>query len=239
LTWLLDSQPSVENLVRAEKLRDILSNRVATVDAVIKIWRVRLNHSTAVQEPASAVQEESSPPSQAGRKSGHTVASLIQTYQTNPASSYRNKAYKTRYTTDRLCRAIIEDMGELKIAEVTADFVRDLHGKWTARSAGSGKGNGDGAAMAHALLTQLRTVVNYGAKTLEDSDCLRLSFALRNLGIKIAKPSQNKTVNLAQAKAVIRVAHERGLHSVALAHGGAEAPPITRWTWCKKTQLGF
>jgi hypothetical protein len=219
LTWLLDSLPTVENLTRAEKARDVTSNRIAILgtrlamlDTAIKNWRGLLKQSSAVQEPAS----EPKPKAEA-HAHGHTVESLIRDYQTNPASPYRNKAYKTRYTTDRICQTIIDDMGDRKIAELTADYVRSVHSKWVARSAGSKRGNGDGRAMAHALLTQLRTLVNYGAKDRGDSDCVNLSFILRNIGIKVVQGNQVKSVTLDQARAVMRVAHERGLHSVALA----------------------
>jgi hypothetical protein len=206
LTWLFDAEPSAENLARAVKLRTALINRVGVVDGIISTWK---------QSPGAAAHAEPAFEAARTEKKGHNVQSLIDHYQTNPASPYSSKRYASRKNTDSLCRIIIDDMGPMKIAELSADYMHATHSKWVTRAAAKGKG--DGTAMGHALITQLRTVVNYGAKELQDSDCLRLSFILRNLRIKVLNPRKSEPLQLDQIKAIMRAAHELGWHSIALA----------------------
>jgi hypothetical protein len=207
LTWLFDADPSAENLARAVKLRTALMNRVGVVDGIIATWK---------QAPGAAYAE---PAFEAARadKNGHSVQSLIDHYKTNPASPYYDKRYASRLHTDSLCRFILDDMGPVKIADISADDMHATHAKWVARAAANAKGKGDGTAMGHALITQLRTVVNYGAKELQDRDCLRLSFVLRNLRIKVLEPRKSEPLRLDQIKSIMRAAHDLGWHSIALA----------------------
>jgi hypothetical protein len=204
LTWLLYSEPSDENLARAEKLRTILGNQVAVVDGILLDWRKRLGVSTAQSAPDARPQ-----------KIGHTVRTLITHYLSDPSSPYRSKQHASRQQTDSLCRIILDDMGDKKLSDITADYMHDIHAKWIARAAT--RGRGDGKAMGHALITQLRTTVNYGAKDLQDSDCLRLSFTLRNLRIKMVKHRKSEPLNKDQVRLIMRTAREMGYPSIALA----------------------
>jgi hypothetical protein len=206
LRWLLDSEPSAENVARAEKVRNGLANRIATVDAVLAAWRGHSSAPAAPQEPSTGDR---------ARSDAQTIASLVQSYRTNPASPYFGKGYTSRNHTDRLCRTLVGEIGDARIADITADDVSNAHAKWMERAASGEKRTG--SFIAYALVTQLRTIVNYGAKTLKDGDCLRFSFVLRNIRFKVIKMRQKRTIDLDQTKAFIRVAHEKGFHSVALA----------------------
>ena len=140
---------------------------------------------------------------------------LIDHYLSNPSSPYRSKQYASRQQTNSLCGIILDDIGDKRIADLTEDYVRDVHAKWIRRAAN--RGRGDGSAMGHALITQLRTVVNYGAKDLQDGDCLKLSFVLRNLRIKMVKPRKSEPLSVVQVKSIMRTARDLGFPSIALA----------------------
>jgi hypothetical protein len=206
LTWLLNSEPTQENLVRAEKLRTMLDNRLAVVDGTISTWKKRLGIFAAKNETK---------PEQSAQSANRTIGNLFEFYHSNPKSPYFEKRYSSRRNSDSLTKHILADLKDTKIADITEADVRQCHEQWMARVASKGKG--DGVSMAHALITQLRIVVNYGAKELKDSDCLHLSFILRNLRLKAVPPKRSAQLNESQVKAIIAAAHKMGWHSIALA----------------------
>jgi hypothetical protein len=137
-----------------------------------------------------------------------TLRSLSDCYRSDADSSYRrNTRHKTRLYYDTLCRRLVKDHGEERIADIKARHVLRWHEDWTA---------GGKVTMAHALIGMLRTVVGFGATILEDDECARVSGFLSNMRFKMPKAREARL----EAKHVIAIrakAHEMGSPSIALA----------------------
>jgi len=135
-----------------------------------------------------------------------SIESLVQRYHTHQDSPYHKLTFKTRENYDSLIRRIVKDCGPQKLADWKARDIDGLYQRWTER----------GTAMAHSLITMLRGLINFGAKTLEDSECERLSVALHNMKFKMSK-SRNERLTAEHANLVRAMAHKMGRPSIALA----------------------
>jgi hypothetical protein len=145
-----------------------------------------------------------------------TIAALIETYRTNPLSPYYRKRFGTRGNTDHLCKTLAADLGHWRISDLKLADVQATYEKWVEKAAAAPRG-GNGQAMAQALLTQLRTLVNYGARELQDDSCVHLSFALRTLRNKVVTSTVREPLTEQNVKDIIAKAHEMSLRSIALA----------------------
>jgi hypothetical protein len=143
-----------------------------------------------------------------------TVATILNLYRADKRSGYSEKRYASRRHADSLARTLEEEFGDVLLFDITESEIRRRHQEWIDRSASE---ESDGVAMAHALITELKTAINFGGRTLHSSACVNLSFILRNIRFKHSKPKESVSLSLAQAKAIIAKAHELGFPSMALA----------------------
>jgi hypothetical protein len=129
-------------------------------------------------------------------------------YRNDERSSIHRLRHKTREHYDGLLRRIVTKHGSVRLSSLNEETIQALYEDWSE----------DGAKIAagYSFITMLRTVVNFGATTLLDSDCERVSAALRRMKFENSKP---RTAQLSEAQAIaIRAkANELGWHSVALA----------------------
>jgi hypothetical protein len=135
------------------------------------------------------------------------VAALVSRYRDDKRSSYHALRFKTRQHYDNLIRHLIEDCTGLTLADLKPPTIARLYEGWA---------EGGKVAMGHAMIAILRVLANYGAKTLEDEECVRLSVILRSMRFEVAK-SRNEPLTIKQAEAIITTAHAKGLDSIALA----------------------
>ena len=97
-----------------------------------------------------------------------TIRGLMEVYKGDSSSPYHKTLHATRITYDKNMDRIVREHGSKKVAELDIDQICD---EWL--SAGA-------LSMAKALLGMLRILINYGAETLKDDACLRLSFQVSN-----------------------------------------------------------
>lgn len=136
-----------------------------------------------------------------------TWATLIESYRSDPVSSYHKARYRTRIYYDTLCRRIKTDHGPERIADFKVREAMTWHDIWS---------KGGHIAMAHSLMGMLRTLVNFGADFLEDDECSRASGMLRRRKFETPKP-RTEHLTSQQADAIRAEAHRQGRHSIALA----------------------
>jgi hypothetical protein len=74
----------------------------------------------------------------------------------------------------------------------------------------------DRLSMSDKSALSPRELAHFGANKLEDGQCVRLSVILRNMRFKQPK-ARNSVLTAGQAANIINEAHEKGLHSIALA----------------------
>lgn len=135
-----------------------------------------------------------------------TLGGLIRAYQSDPDSSYRKLQYQTRAVYTNLLKRIDKDHGHEVIRDLRARALLRWHEDWMK----------SGVSMAHSLVGLLRTISTFGATMLESADCRALKLTLHDMRFKSTKP---RTVHLTadHAIAVRKAAHDKGLHSIALA----------------------
>lgn len=140
-----------------------------------------------------------------------TWGGLIAAYRTDPLSTYKQIRYHTRQTYDYRLNEIVEDHGGFPLAETDA---RQLHGWHMAWSE-----NGTKKAKGHDMMGQIRTLVSFGLKFLENKDdrkeCERLALILSQMKFGRAK-RQTEFMTADQAVAIRTTAHGMKLHSIAV-----------------------
>ena len=134
-----------------------------------------------------------------------TIATLVRCYQTDEDSPYHAGRYNTRGYYDTLCKMVVRDLGEKRIAEITA---RDLL-RWHRLYA-------DRVAMGHSLVGMLRTLSTFGSTILGAKDCRELKLILSDMRFKMPKP-RTERLTADMANAIRREAHKAGRPSLALA----------------------
>ena len=78
------------------------------------------------------------------------VSALIESYRTDPVSSYSTLRYRTRQHYDSLLKRVEQDLGAIEVADIkTRDFTL-IYQAWQLR----------GIATSHALVGMLRTICN-------------------------------------------------------------------------------
>jgi hypothetical protein len=136
-----------------------------------------------------------------------TLKTLAACYRSDPDSAYSKKRYKTRLNYDHLIGRLVKDYGHEEVRELKARTLLRWHEAW---------GSGGRVAMAHALIRMLRTIIGFGSTFLEDTECQRVQAILGNMKFKMAPP-RSERLTAAQADAIRAKAHEKGIHSLALA----------------------
>lgn len=140
-----------------------------------------------------------------------TLHTLVWCYQTDEASDYHGLSYVSKLNTNTLCRRLIEDRGSELIADIKHRNLKLWHKEWLGENPERPK-----LTMAHQLIGQLRTLVGFGTKILEDAECLRLSVVLSQMRFTNAKP-RSTWMTVDQIAAIIKEANRQGLYSIALA----------------------
>jgi hypothetical protein len=138
-----------------------------------------------------------------------TLAVLIDRYQTDENSDYRDLRYHTQLGYDRNFRRLVADHGEELLADIDAPSLKRFHRDWKAATS---------VSTAHALIAHLRIVVRFGAAFVQEAhaDCVRLRDVLSNMKFEVAKPRRT-VLTAEQAEAIRAKAHELGKPSIALA----------------------
>jgi hypothetical protein len=205
-----------EDIDLVERGLAILARKQVVWASVVEGWKKRAGIFTGAETlvpPAEASLGPSPPASGApplrptGDPISGSVANLVQLYRTDERSPYKQLRFKTRETYDSLIRRILKDCPDEKLADLKARNVQHLYDGWA---------SGGKLSMAHSLVTMLRALVNFGATTLEDPACERLSVVLHNMRFTVEKP-QNERLTLEQATAIRGIAHKMGRPSIALA----------------------
>src|SRR5262249_43145608 len=133
---------------------------------------------TATISPAPpSVQPANSPAAQQVQSGLHTLSDLVRAYQTDERSPYQTARYATRMNYKSLVKRIADDHGEKKLTDLKAQHIQDFYEGWTA----------SGMAVARARVTMLRMLFAFGMKTLEDTQCERLSVVLRHMRFKMGE----------------------------------------------------
>jgi hypothetical protein len=140
--------------------------------------------------------------------SGMTIRRLSDDYQSHPQSSYQQLRHRTRTNSKNLVRYINEDCSERKLALMKAPDFQALHDGWVQRR---------GRASAHALITQVRTMVSFGVEVLADRDCERAALILHKMQFAPPKHKRSEPMSAEDANRIREHAHKMGVPSLALA----------------------
>ena len=135
-----------------------------------------------------------------------TIGGLIRCYQTDPDSDFHKLRYGSKRNYRNFFKIIEQDHGNELVAKLTGRLARQWHREWSER----------GTAMAHGLVTMLRTALTFGATILDDPDCRVARETLRDMKFAMAKP-RSSHITAEQVIAIRRKAHELGHPSIALA----------------------
>lgn len=159
-----------------------------------------------------AVKVEEAPSRKAGRRqrSGDTVADLIGHYHRDPRSPYKTLRHRTRVNYDGITRRILDVCGNEKLVNLTAANFQQFYDLW------SGGPDGPKRAMAHAIVTVLRVIVNFGATVLEDDDCMRLAVVLHRMHLPGSRRTEREGLTMKHVEDFIKAAHEDQLPILAL-----------------------
>jgi hypothetical protein len=197
----------------AAKLETI-DRDLADYDRIASKYKNPLSISEPVLARLAAIAAPAPPRSfvgetQPGVLTGATLSGLVDVYRSTENSPYKDLRHKTREHYDTVIKKLLKTCGSLKVAEITADDIQRAYSEWTEN--GTTK-----LGMAHALITMLRVVVNFGLRTFNDPACDRLSVVLHRMRFAGLK-TRNERLSKVQAEAIIKRAHALGLPSAALA----------------------
>jgi hypothetical protein len=138
-----------------------------------------------------------------------TVASLINCYRTDERSPYFQLKHSVRGNYDQGLKRLIKDVGAERIADWSADKIRSFYDEnWAA----DGK-----VSMGRSLIAKLRLLASFGATTLNDDACIRLSALISNMRFAPQKKKIER-LTIDQSRAVRATAREHfGWQSISLA----------------------
>ena len=137
-----------------------------------------------------------------------TLSDLIASYQTHKVSSFHNLRYHNRQWQASLLARIGRCYGHFLLSDIRFVTVKEWHMDWL--------GEQNKVAMAHALVSTLRTLSGFGLTLLEDKECERLSVVLSKLKVPQCKP-RTAVITADQAIAVRKFARDQFRYSIALA----------------------
>jgi hypothetical protein len=136
------------------------------------------------------------------------VNDLVSDYRTDPKSGYQKLRYRTRVNYESQLRRIESDLGPVSIATLDTARVSQIYKEWTAR----------GEAIAHNLISQLRILASYGAKSRHDRACRELKLTLHEMRFPPkSRDQERETLTREQVNNIRAKAHEMNLPSIALA----------------------
>jgi hypothetical protein len=145
----------------------------------------------------------------APEKSALTWRMLAETFKTHEESPYHRVKFATRNFYDSLLKRLVEDLGDNKLAAAQAADIFGIHERWML----IGK-----LPMAKALTGMARSLINFGANTLNDPECQRLAVPFHRMR-QLSEERRTGPVELTEdhARAVIEQAHKMELASIAFA----------------------
>lgn len=132
---------------------------------------------------------------------------LTKAYRTDPVSGWHKLRYKTRQNQRNLLRQIDRRHGNTGLRRITARRLLKWHADWV---------DGTKFYAGHAFVKKLRTVFGFGLTILENKECRRIRAVMSTLRFPAGKKSK-ELLTSSQAVAIMRQAHARGWHSIALA----------------------
>jgi hypothetical protein len=138
-----------------------------------------------------------------------TLGELIQTYRTDPVSTFHKLRFHVRKNQETLLKRLAASHGHFELNAIRAREIRLWHMDWL----GGGK-----TAMAHSFMSQLRTLCRFGLTMLEDPECERLCVVLNKLRFAAPLP-RTDYLTADQVVAVRSTAHYWfGWDTIALAN---------------------
>ncbi|ARQ01860.1 tyrosine-type recombinase/integrase [Pseudorhodoplanes sinuspersici] len=158
------------------------------------------------QNTPPAIADNDNRPALAGSYDG-TLAALVDCYLTDPVSPFHITRHFTKISYRNLCRRLVAEHGDVRIAELKYRSLLEWQRSWAATGQ---------VAMTHALFAMLRITIRFGSTILEQQDCERASAILHSLRVPVAKPRRER-ITLEQVLAVCDRAYEAGRPSIAMA----------------------
>jgi len=135
-----------------------------------------------------------------------SVSSLIFCYTHDKDSPFKKLRFKSRKNYAEFMKRIEADHGDEFIANLKARDMLRWHAAWKER----------GVTMAHSLMRMFRGLLSFGMTILDDEHCTHLSTVLGKMRFEMGKP-RTERLTAEMANAVRALAHQKGLHSIALA----------------------
>jgi hypothetical protein len=136
-----------------------------------------------------------------------TLGWLIEQYQTHPMSSFHECRYHTRQGRLGLMKRLQGQYGWFLLSEIGGPEFKRWHARWR----GDGK-----VSIAHAFISQLRTVAGFGIAMLANRECERLALVLSKLKFEQGAP-RTEILTAEMAEAHRAKAHEFGWDAMAMA----------------------
>lgn len=136
-----------------------------------------------------------------------SMRSLCHCYRTDKDSSFRKNRYQTRKHYESLLRRIVDDHGDVMVADLRGRDMLRWHEGWAA---------GGKIPMAHSLMGMVRGLFGFGMTLLECNECTRMCAVLSKQRFQMGK-SRGVQLTAEMANLIRAEAHKEGLHSIALA----------------------
>jgi hypothetical protein len=138
-----------------------------------------------------------------------TIKDLIDSYQTDDASRFHKKRYRTRVNHLATMKRILAKCADVRLSEIRARNIILWHDDWSA--------GGTKLPTGHHFMSLLRTMFGFGATMLESSECERLCAVMHHMRFEMGIQPQEEAITAEQVDAHRAKAHEFGYHSIALA----------------------
>jgi hypothetical protein len=137
----------------------------------------------------------------------YTLNDLIELYQADEHSSFAMLKSAVRIKRERVLARLSRERGDVCLQVIRPRTLKDWHQEWR----GTNK-----IAAAHAMISHLRVLFQFGATILEDGECARLLLALAEMRFERSSP-RKQTISSEQSRAFRKKAHWRGWNFMALA----------------------
>jgi len=164
-----------------------------------------------LHEQARRWARENGQPVDGEIKCNGTIEGLIDCYRRDPDSNYAGLRYRSKVSYDKHLKPIEMTKGSRALSALTARDFKRWYEEWSVDKDGS-----QHLPRAHARMTMIRAIVDYGTVMLADKECARLDTLLSKMEFKDGKP-RTAQLTAAHADAIRRQAHAMGCPSIALA----------------------
>ena len=212
----LELEGTEEDIALVERGLAIMARKQAVWGSVVEGWKKHLGllTSTAPVAPITPrladVVLDASPSltSSSSRAFDGTVGGLIDCYQSHPEFRFQKLRFKSRENYLSLNRRIKKDHGGERVSDLNMRTLDHWHKTWV--------GEQNHLAMAHSLMTMMRSLAAFGATVLENSDCRALRVTLHDMAFPMPKV-RGKRLTEEDVNAIRRKAHDLRRSSVAIA----------------------